>query len=233
MEKSVKPRSSSTQLSLLFLEDHQDLAEEMIIFLQKRKVQVTHVSSIQQALAQLDTTRFDLLLLDRLLPDGDILDHYETVAQKHPGKILMMTALGQTPERIKGYQKGVDHYLPKPVDLDELLAIIQLQSIKKSSTPSAQSAWQIIEQNLICPDGASVHLTAREKRFLACLRHQPGQAFGRKALLEELYMGQDLSNLRNMDSMIYRLRQKVAQTSSVSLPVETYNRLGFVWSETL
>ncbi|WP_127470149.1 response regulator transcription factor [Thiomicrorhabdus aquaedulcis] len=150
----------------------------------------------------------------------------------------MLSALGQTPNRIEGYEAGVNHYFAKPVNLDELVVVLKnhLQQHLQQQNPvnmpvyGAQSeGWRLDFKQLYCPNQRSIMLSSREKRILGILMSQPGKIVNKKELLEALEIEDDTYDYRRMDSMLYRLRKKAGQVCPDKFPLETVHSLGYSW----
>lgn len=217
-------------MNILFLEDEPDLAEQIQHFLQKRGYHITWTSTLADTQKLLNTQNFNVLLLDRLVPDGDSVQHIATFKNLHNGPIVLLTALGQTSNRIEGYQTGVDHYFAKPVDLDELHIVLQNLLIKFNSlNAESNPEWQIKQKILYCPNMQSIPLSSREARILNVLMSHQGQILDKQTLLNALEIEEDDYDFRRMDSMLYRIRKKVAQVYTGEFPLETLHNLGYSW----
>lgn len=218
---------------LLLLEDEVDLAEQVVHFLQKRHCQIRLTHSVAETLSALQQQAFDLVILDRLVTDGDSLLRLADIKALYSGPILMMTALGQTSERISGYEAGVDVYFAKPVDLDELYAVILNRMMAQPTPNSPLNNWILSAKTLTCPNGAKLHLSAREEQVLTVLKQHADEIISKARLLEALTINDDDYDYRRMDSMIYRIRKKVARVYEGSFPIETLHSLGYRWSSSL
>ncbi|MBD3768127.1 MAG: response regulator transcription factor [Gammaproteobacteria bacterium] len=217
-------------MNILFLEDEPDLAEQIQHFLQKRGYVITLTSTLAETLQHLQNRQFNLLLLDRLVPDGDSVQHIADFKAHHNGPIVLLTALGQTINRIEGYQTGIDHYFAKPVDLDELHIVLQ-NLLTKFNSQHAESNpdWQIKQKVLYCPNLQTLALSSREALVLAFLMEHAGQILDKQTLLNALTIDDEEYDYRRMDSMLYRIRKKVAQVYEGSFPLETIHGLGYSW----
>lgn len=215
---------------ILLLEDEPDLAEQIQHFLQKRGYQITWVTHIAEVTQQLQSQQFSLLLLDRLVKDGDSLAAIEAFRAYHSAPIVMLTALGQTVNRIEGYQQGVEHYFAKPVDLDELLIVLQ-NLINKSfiKQQPKQQGWTIKQKLLHCPNGQTIPLSGREILLLEVLMQHENQILDKTSLLNAFDIVDDDYDFRRLDSMLYRMRKKVAQVYEGYFPLETLHNLGYAW----
>lgn len=219
--------------SVLLLEDNQDLAEEIIYFLQNKGLSIRHSGSLTTVLSIIQQQCFDVLLLDRLLPEGDSLDFFSLIKQKHFGKIICISALTDCSERIAGVEAGADLYLTKPVNMEELFAYINhyVQGQKKPEFfhKKDKPIWKLEGDVLITPNGIRVMLTIRESLILNVLLKSEPLVVDRNTLIGNL--GEDVGNFdyRRLDSALYRMRKKVHAESGFQLPVKTYSRYGYCW----
>ncbi|WP_006788331.1 response regulator transcription factor [Thiorhodospira sibirica] len=223
---------------ILIVEDDDDLREELADYLQFQGFSSDSAASLAEARALLEHTTMALILLDLNLPDGDalVLTHelsQRTAATPH---LVIMTARGQTSDRIAGWQAGADAYLVKPINLAELNAIIQrLLTRTTSATPHAASTWRIEEsaQTLYTPDNIAIELTGAETKLLATLFSRPGEVFAREHLCHALTLSPTITDTRKLDTLISRLRKKVSTHTGQNLPLNTFRNLGYCIPETL
>ena len=215
---------------ILLVEDEVMLAEQLVHFLSKRGFSVMLSRSIEETHSILTTQSFNLLILDRLLPNGDSLACLDDFKQVHHGKTIILSALGRTQSRIEGYDAGADIYLAKPVDLDELLAIVQSFN-KKTIETVKQKQWQIVESNLTSPLGVCIPLSSRECLIIQLLINNAPHVVKKAKIIESIGVNCETYDTRSLDSTLYRMRNKIKQTTSETLPILTYNGVGYSWKE--
>lgn len=231
--------SQASQLKLLLIEDEEDLADQLQRFLTKRGFSVQVSYNIKDSLALISQQTFDGVLFDRLLPDGDALSVVAEIKQHHQGLLLIMSALGQVKDRIAGFTQDVDYYLPKPVNLDELQALLEryarLQGLSKQKAQhnaqhrESQLEWAMDANRLISPAGEAVILTSREAIMMGLFLENKGKLVSKASLINALNKNYDTYDLKALDSAIYRIRHKAEVALQVSLPLETAHGLGYVW----
>lgn len=173
----------------------------------------------------------DLVLLDVGLPDRDgfsVLADVRTVDQSTP--VIMLTAQGDVPSRVKGLDLGADDYLPKPFDFDELLARIRAQ-LRQTRQP-ASYALAVADLSLdlktrqAMRGPISVELTTREFSLLEFLMRHPGQVVTRSQILNSVW-GYDFDPGSNIvDVYIGYLRHKIDREGEESV-VETVRGGGY------
>ena len=232
MKNTMIDNSSTieTSLNVLLVEDNISLAEEMISFLSANKMIVSHANSIKQLDDLLTKNTYSLLILDRLLPDGDAIEHLSNIKNHHAGCIVILSALNMSHDRIVGLNLGADYYLAKPIDLDELLAVIHALNRKIDTSP-ALSSWLLLEEknSLQTPNNVEISLTGTEFNLVATLMHQQNKVLKREDIVHIL--GFKLSNydVRSLDTIVCRLRAKIRKISGDKIPIHTFSKVGYAW----
>jgi DNA-binding response OmpR family regulator len=227
-------------MRLLLIEDEIDLAYQIMRFLTKRQHHVTVCNNLNDSLLALSNQVYDAVLLDRLLPEGDALKDLARIKGHHEGFMLVMSALGEVQDRVAAFNRDVNYYLSKPIDFDELLAILEQFERKitqtASSNPSvraenASSSWYIKRKRLYSPDQLVIQLTVREAMMVELMIAEFGQLVTRSALI--MAMNQDPINYdsKALDSAVYRIRHKIEQATGKSVPFETVHGVGYVWHD--
>lgn len=213
-------------VKVLLLDDEQALREEIADYLRKQAFEITEVGSIRQFRKFFLSTAYDVVIIDRALPDGDGLELVTELRTKgHRCGIVVLTARDSSLDRIGGYRSGADHYISKPVRLDELAAI--LQTVAWRTLPIEQWRLNIISTEMISPRNVTIKLTAQEFHFLEILSRSSPKSIGRNQLA--IALGKDPSNFdpRSLDAMVMRLRKKVAEHTDEVLPLRTHHGFGY------
>jgi two-component system OmpR family response regulator len=213
--------------AVILLDDEADIRTEFAAYLEGLGYQVQTVGTIKNFLTLLSTLKPDIAVVDRILPDGDGLDLVKDLRnQGLRCGVIMFTAKDSTQDRIDGFRSGVDHYLTKPVRLQELGAVVQSLIWRLQAAASWRlivSAWQIR-----APCGAVIRLTGQESAFLHLLVVQAGQAVNRKKVIQSL--GKNFADYdpRNLDALMLRLRKKIANATSADCPIKTVHGVGYM-----
>lgn len=161
----------------------------------------------------------DLLVLDWMMPGEDGLSVCRRL-QAHAVPILMLSAMGQSSDRVIGLEMGADDYLSKPFDPRELLARIRALLRRRRRATAQEEAdpeWRFdgwrywpAQRRLVAPDGTDVVLTPGEQLLLQALAERPGRVLSRDRLLQ-LTRGDDAEGFdRAIDLAVSRLRRKLA-----------------------
>lgn len=199
--------------SAVFVEDEPNLAVAIGIALRKMGIPAIHAGTIQQANLIIQKQAPELLLLDRALPDGDGISLCSALRKKSfSGAILMLTAAGETSDRVAGLNSGADDYLPKPFSWDEFEARIKAlfrRSRIPAVTPSLTvELWQTNEARLqIFGAKGWVELTPLEYKLAIRLMEAKGAIIGRDELLKDVWGFTLLPKTRTVDHFLGRLRK--------------------------
>jgi len=175
---------------VLVLDDERELREEVAAYLRGIGCAVTEVGTIRQFHQFFAADQFDVLLLDRMLPDGDGLELVnELRAANVRCGVVMFTARDATKDRIEGFKTGADHYVSKPVRLEESGALIKVMAWRLA----APDEWRLDKSQRVLyePNGAQIKLTSNEFEFLNILSRYPNKSVSRNSLLDQ--MGKILS----------------------------------------
>jgi DNA-binding response OmpR family regulator len=205
---------------VLVVEDEVDLSHIMRDRLIADGHEVVVVHDGASAMAAVAKRVPDCVLLDWLLPDVDGLTVCRRLRERHLMPIIMVTARTEEVDRVLGLEVGADDYLVKPFGLRELLARVRailrrvdLEGVRRAPNADGkvQSGTLTIDTNsrIATLDGAPMHLTRKEFELLTVLVSNPGRAFSREFLVEQIW-GSDFEGYgRAIDTHITRLRRKL------------------------
>ncbi len=197
---------------VLLAENEPSLAQSLHDMLLFRGLRVTHVPTVAGAFEQLDHQHFDLLIVDRMLDDGDGLDIIEYVHElARDSQILCLSQKNLVTDRITGLQKGADDYLGKPFSSAELLLRVErlLTTYKLPSEQKIELGEVIFlpqRGELQLPD-QKVKLRRREVEILKCLVRFRNRVVSRETLIDQIWKGSSKSpTYTTLDVYIRRLR---------------------------
>ena len=222
---------------VLVLEDEPRIVEVLESYLRGGGFETTLCGTVEEALAALQRSKPDVMILDVSLPDGSGLDVLrETRSSGSPLPAIVLTARGEESDRIVGLELGADDYVTKPFSPRELLARVRalLRRVDERSAVRNDAGRplrigeleidQITHQVRI--DGKRTDLTATEFRILAILAGNPGEVFTRAQLLDRLRDGGDIYE-RTLDRHINNLRRKIERDSRDPAYVLTVYGVGY------
>jgi two-component system OmpR family response regulator len=228
---------------ILIVDDDREIRSLLSRFLRKHGMRVDTAADGREMFAVLDAGRFDLLVLDLMLPGEDGLSLCRKIRMAGDIPIIMLTALGEEADRIVGLEMGADDYLPKPFNPRELLARIRavLRRSGEALSPGQTKAragvltfngWQLDvgQRTLSAPDGVLVDLTAGELDLLAALAEHPQRVLNRDQLLD-LTRGREAGPFdRSIDVQISRLRRKIETDAKNPAIIKTVRGGGYVFA---
>lgn len=203
-------RALSERPRLLLLEDDPDLGPLLQEALED-SYDVHLARRIREADPAVAAGQFDVMVVDRRLPDGDGVDFVAALRGNHVvTPILMLTALGTVPDRVQGLDMGANDYLVKPFDLDELFA--RLRAIRRIFGADAAvfriGDWEFFPESrtIHSPYEGRIQLTERESQLLALLASDPSRTFTRRQILEHVFGPADTQGV--VDTYVSYLRRK-------------------------
>lgn len=201
-------------MRVLLVEDDERTAEAVTKSLAAAGYVVDHEADGEQAWFRGDTEPYAAVILDLGLPGMDglsILKRWREAGQTVP--VLILTARGNWNERVEGIDAGADDYLPKPFQIQELLA--RLRAIVRRAAGQATSVVTIgtvsldARQMQVSVDGLPVHLSPQEYRLVSYLMHHAGRVVSQLELTEQLY-AQDFERDSNaVEVLVGRVRRKL------------------------
>lgn len=201
-------------MRILVVEDDMDVARAMMRMLGGSGFVTDHVISITDARAATSVHSYDLVLLDRRLPDGDGLEILTQLRRQQPGiRVLMLTACDAKCAIVEGLDAGADDYLTKPFDSDELMARVRA-SLRRSGgarTPPIKAGRILYDPNLrdVAIEGQSIIIHGREMMLLEILLRNLGRMVPREAMLDEIYGFDDDVQMSALNSLVMRLRRRL------------------------
>jgi len=220
---------------ILIVDDDTRLRDLLRKFLTEAGFRITAAENAEAARAKLKGIAFDLLVVDVMMPGESGLDLTRSLRQTSAVPILMLTAMGESDDRINGLEQGADDYLPKPFEPRELL--LRIHNILKRAQPAAVAADEIrfgpwrfdVRRETLWQDDDPVRLTEAEGRLLAVLAKKPGATVSRDELANAT--GGDV-NTRSIDVQVTRLRRKIEQDPKAPRHLQTVRGKGYVlWAD--
>lgn len=206
-------------MRVLLVEDEAEISALIAFSVEQAGFIVDRVFSCEEAGAALHVGKYALVLLDRRLPDGDGLDLLRETRAHQPGTpVIMITALDEPPEVVRGLDAGADDYLTKPINLAELIARIRA-ALRKTGTlkqPPIRCGKLIFDADSrdVAIDDVPLVLKRRELTVLETLMRRVGRVVQRDTLLQEVYGFDDDVQSNTLDAHISRLRMRLAQAGA-------------------
>jgi two-component system phosphate regulon response regulator OmpR len=224
------------QPHILVVDDDTRLRQLLNKYLTENGYLVSTAADAAQARGQLDAMTFDLIVLDVMMPGESGLALTKSLRADNSVPILLLTAMGETTDRINGLEMGADDYLTKPFEPRELL--LRINSILRRSArdaPDEPRHCQFghfifdVARNELLNSGEAVHLTSAEAALLAVLAGSPGETLSREDLAAKTG---NSGNLRTVDVQITRLRKKIEEDPRLPRYLQTVRGRGYVlWTD--
>ena len=198
--------------NILIIDDDKRLRELLEDYLLEKKFVVYLSDDFRSAKEILEYFLFDLIIIDRMMPTGDGIDLIKIIKEKNPTPIIMLTAMGESANKIEGLKFGADDYIAKPFEPEELyLRIIKLLDLfKQNSEQNNIITFGDFLYNLttleLKKENEIIYLTEGENKLLNKLVFKRNEIVLREELAESDF---DENELRKIDVQVNRLRQKI------------------------
>ena len=215
---------------ILVVEDDRDLNRTVCTFLNQSGYETTGCLNAADACDAMYDTVFDLIVSDIMMPDVDGFEFVKNVRAVNENiPILFMTARDDFAAKQKGYRVGIDDYMVKPIDLDELFlrigALLRRAKIASSRRLEVGSFVMDADEHTAYLDNEEIPLTAREFALLYKLLSYPKKTFTRSQLMEEFWDVDSSSGPRTVDVYMTKLRSKLAECEAFE--IVTVHGLGY------
>jgi DNA-binding response OmpR family regulator len=216
---------------ILVVEDDRDLNKTVCTYLSQNGYEATGCLSASEAYdAMYGGNLFDCVISDIMMPGVDGFEFAQTIREQNQDiPILFMTARDDFAAKQKGFQAGIDDYLVKPIDLDELLlhigALLRRAKIAASRKLEVGKLILDADERTATLNGEEISLTVREFNLIYKLLSYPKKTFTRAQLMDEFWDGDSSSGLRTVDVYMTKLRNKFS--SCEDFEIVTVHGLGY------
>jgi len=208
-------------ISVLIVEDDRNIQELLQLYLEKEGYAVTVASDGGQGLAKFRAIKPDLVLLDVMMPVMDGWAVCKAIRADSQTPIIMLTAKGETDDKVTGLKSGADDYVTKPFEMKELLARIEAVLRRTGATPAQESARRLSFDKMtidmdafeLIIDGKKVDTPPKEMELLFYLACSPNRVYTRNQLLDEVWGFDYFGDSRTVDVHVKRLREKLEGVS--------------------
>ena len=203
----------------LVVEDDSNIAELLRLYLGKDGFEVMITADGSKAEASFDLFSPDVVLLDIMLPGKDGWQICRDIRKKSSTPIIMLTAKGETGDKVSGLEMGADDYVTKPFEVKELIARIHavMRRTENEGPAEKKLSFERLTINLdsyeLVVDGRKVDTPPKEMELLYHLAASPNRVFTRNQLLDEVWGFDYFGDSRTVDVHIKRLREKLEGVS--------------------
>ena len=227
-------------VNILVIEDEPDIRRNLEYNLGREGFKASSVGSLDEANEKLKSKKFDLILLDLMLPDGSGLDLCKKIksnSETEATPIIILTAKDDEVDKVVGFELGADDYVTKPFSVREL--ILRVKAILKRSDTKTKEVVEVerqfgdlkidVDSHEVHVDSQLIELTALEFRLLKELVDKRGRVQSRDQLLSEVWGYNAEVTTRTVDTHIKRVREKLG---SMGKYVQTIRGVGYKFSRT-
>ena len=218
---------------ILVVDDDDRIRELVKQYLEKNNFLVTTAIDAFDAKKKLDIIKFDILIVDVMMPGKSGLDLTKEIKKNKKTPVILLTAKGEVGDRIQGLELGADDYLGKPFEPKELLLRIK-NILNKIQKPLLTDEMYIgkalinLKKLDIKINNKTIKINPQEKKILEKMLEAPGKIFSRDDIRKTI----NISKERTIDVMITRLRQKIEPNSKNPKYLQTIRGSGYVlWIE--
>ena len=221
---------------ILVVDDEADLVELISYNLKKEGFSVDAAMDGETALSKIKKGRYDLLVLDLMLPGIQGMEICRILRNDPKTKalpIIMLTARGEEVDKILGLEMGADDYITKPFSPRELVARVKAvlrRSIEKPPAEKILKAGELVidrERYLVTVKGKPVKLSATEFKLLLYLAERRGKVFNREQLLDAVWSDEAFVEPRTVDVHIRRLRAQIEEDPAHPRYIKTLRGIGY------
>jgi len=208
-------------VSVLIVEDDHNIAELLQMYLEKEGYAVTTAGDGGKGLEKFRAIKPDLVLLDVMMPVMDGWAVCKTIRAESQTPVIMLTAKGETDDKVTGLKTGADDYITKPFEMKEVLARIEAVLRRTGSVSTEKKARRLTFEKLVIDmdafeliiDGKKVDTPPKEMELLYYLASSPNRVYTRNQLLDEVWGFDYFGDSRTVDVHVKRLREKLEVVS--------------------
>lgn len=215
---------------ILVVDDDVNINKSICSFLNRNGYQTKGCTNVNDALYAMYAEPFDMVISDIMMPGTDGFDFAENIRQSDQNiPILFVSARDDLTAKQRGYMLGIDDYMTKPIDLEEMLlrisALLRRAKINASKSLSVGNFRMDADEHAAYVDGVEIDLSSREFDILFKLLSYPKKTFSRTQLMNEFWDVATDAGTRTVDVYMTRIRNKI--TSCTGFEIKTVHGLGY------
>ena len=207
--------------TVLIVEDDKNIQDLLQMYLEKEGYAVITAADGGLGLSKFRAIKPDLVLLDVMLPVMDGWNVCKAIRAESTTPVIMLTAKGETDDKVTGLKAGADDYITKPFEMRELLARVEAVLRRSEAGSAAQKVRRLVFDKLIIDmdsfellvDGKKVDTPPKEMELLFYLASSPNRVYTRNQLLDEVWGFDYFGDSRTVDVHVKRLREKLEGVS--------------------
>jgi DNA-binding response OmpR family regulator len=218
-------------MNILLVEDNVKLGKELIRSFGDRQCDCILVATLASARMQLTSARFDVVVLDLGLPDGEGYELIEFMKETQiDTPVLILTARADIADRVRGLRSGADDYMTKPFQIEELMArlevIVARRQPKRQSILSMANLQMMLPEEVVHVDGNYVSVPRREAALLCILMRRKGRVVLKSAIEEQLFSPDQELGSNAVEVYVHRLRRRLQETGA-TVSLHTVRGVGY------
>jgi len=223
---------------VVIVDDDEKMSALLVRYLGEFGFEVVSMSRPSEALALLGQSRFDIAILDVMLPEMDGFELLKKIREIDDLPIIMLTARGELPDRVLGLELGSDDYIKKPFEPRELVARIRAILRRRKANGDVVSDSSVIKVAgivlnratfSVTVDGVPIELTTSEFQLLDIFLSSPRIVFPREVLMDKLRGSSIGAFDRSIDVLVSRLRTQLQDDSRNPRFIKTIHGIGYVF----
>lgn len=214
-------------MRILYVEDEKFLAEAVMHLLKKEKINVDHAADGEEGLELALKPNYDVIVLDIMLPKLSGLDILETIRGRGiKTPVIMLSALNEVEDKVRGLEYGADDYLAKPFKTAELVARLKALVRRPALVDAKTLNYEDLKFNLSDRTLNGIELTDKEARIFEMLIKNPGSAVTKEQILAHVWGAEAEFEENYVEVYVSYLRKKIKNISS-KVEIKTIRNLGY------
>jgi DNA-binding response OmpR family regulator len=220
---------------ILVVDDDNDLIEGLRWYLEAEGFEIIATNDGESAIRIFREQKPVLVVLDIMMPGMDGLDVCKTITAESNAMVMMLSAKNLEIDKVRALQLGADDYVTKPFHAMEFVARVKALIRRKTKGQSAVPSYKwknlevFVDEHRVVVGDNNVELTAMQFDLLAALMGRSQVVFTREQLVEVVWGGEFYGELRLVDNLIYRMRERLAAAGCTDLPIVAIRGVGYVY----
>lgn len=220
---------------ILIVDDDQDLIDGLRWYLEAEGFEIASANDGESAIALFREQKPELVILDIMMPGMDGMKVCETITAESDAMVMMLSAKSLEIDKVRALELGADDYVTKPFHALELVARVKALIRRKTKGQAAIPSYKwknlqlFVDEHRVAVGETNVELTAMQFDLLAALMSRPQTVLTREQLVEVVWGGEFYGELRLVDNLIYRMRERLAVAGCNDLPIVAIRGVGYVY----
>lgn len=222
-------------MNILLIEDDHRLCDMLTFLFEKEGIALSCLHTIADAHSAILAQSYDVIILDRMLPDGDGINLLQQLRDEHCTiPVLFLTALDETDEKVAGIECGADDYMVKPFDFKELFARVKMLARRSYALGNEILTFADLSYNpqshIISCKEQSTLLSKKEAQLFYLLVSSPEKPISRDVLIQHIWGDSPIIESGNLDNQIYFLRKQLSIIKS-QVAIKVSRGVGYYLSQ--